>query len=205
MPVPRIFISSTCYDLQEIRYNLRNFILDYSFEPVMNEFGDIFYEFGEHVQDSCLKEIEKCQMYILIVGNNYGSIYYKNEIGKEIPDSVILKEFEKSLSGKIPKFIFIEKFVDHDYIIYKKALEKELKEYFKKNDIKDQNKVEKKVIGIRTKFDSSYYFAQEQYKFIFYFLDIIYNLRINNARFIYENFEDIKAQLKKQWAGYIYN
>ena len=44
MAVPRVFISSTCYDLQEIRFQLRRFIQDIGYEPVMSEFGDIFYD-----------------------------------------------------------------------------------------------------------------------------------------------------------------
>ena len=50
MAAPRIFISSTCYDLQEIRFQLRRFIQDIGYEPVMSEFGDIFYDLGDHVQ-----------------------------------------------------------------------------------------------------------------------------------------------------------
>ena len=76
MAVPRVFISSTCYDLQEIRHNLRNFIGSFGYEPVMSEFGDIFYEYDQHVQDACLKEIEKCNMFLLVIGNNYGSMYH---------------------------------------------------------------------------------------------------------------------------------
>lgn len=47
MPSPRVFISSTCYDLQEIRYHLRRFVSDMGYYLVMSEFGDIFYDFDE--------------------------------------------------------------------------------------------------------------------------------------------------------------
>ena len=62
MATPRIFISSTCYDLQEIRFQLRKFVEDFGLEPVMSEFGDIFYNFDKHVQESCKDEIEKCDV-----------------------------------------------------------------------------------------------------------------------------------------------
>lgn len=42
MAAPRVFVSSTCYDLQEVRYQLRTFIEDFGFIPVMSEYGDIF-------------------------------------------------------------------------------------------------------------------------------------------------------------------
>lgn len=205
MAVPRILISSTCYDLQEIRYNLRNFISSFAYEPVNSEFGDIFYEFDKHVQDSCIKEIEKCQMYILIIGNKYGSTYYKTEKGRVYPDSVTLKEFSRSIETDIPKYIFVEKFVDHDYVSYRKALEKDLKSYFEKKDIKSEEEAKKKSEGLRKEFDEKYPFLKNSYKYIFYFLDIIYGLKVNNARFVFENFENIKEQLKKQWAGFMYN
>ena len=54
MAKPRIFVSSTCYDLKEIRSQIREFIIDYGYEPILSEFGDIFFDYGEHPQDSCL-------------------------------------------------------------------------------------------------------------------------------------------------------
>ena len=115
MPVPRIFVSSTCYDLQEIRYNLRDFIKGFNYEPVMSEFGDIFFDYKQHVQDSCINEIKKCQMYVLIIGNNYGSVYYKQESNSRSQDSITLKEFKESLELQLPKHIFINRFVNYDY------------------------------------------------------------------------------------------
>lgn len=121
MPIPRVFVSSTCYDLLEVRQNLRQFVLDYSYDPVMSEFGDIFYEYDPHVQDACLKEIEKCQLFILIVGNNYGSMFHKQQ-NVEVPDSVTIREFKKAISVEIPKHIFINRFVHYDYTNYRRAL-----------------------------------------------------------------------------------
>ncbi len=42
MAVPRMFISSTCFDLHEVRRNIRDFISNFGYEPVMSEYGDIF-------------------------------------------------------------------------------------------------------------------------------------------------------------------
>lgn len=68
MAVPRVFISSTCYDLQEIRFQLRRFIQDIGYEPVMSEFGDIFYDLGDHVQDACKEEINRSNIFVLVIG-----------------------------------------------------------------------------------------------------------------------------------------
>ena len=200
MATPRIFVSSTCYDLLEIRTNLRNFIQDFAYEPVMSEFGDIFYEFGSHIQDSALKEIEKAQMFILVIGNNYGSNYYKESEHKIIPDSVTLKEFKTAVGISIPKIMFINKYVNYDYKNYLRALSDYAGKYLNNDTSSD----EKEDVDIRTKFDNSYHFPQPQYKKIFRFLDVIYSLKFNNAILEFETFDDIKGQLKKQWAGFLY-
>lgn len=133
MATPRVFISSTCYDLQEIRFQLRAFILSMGYDPVMSDFGDIFYEIGEHVQDSCCHEIERCNMFILVIGNSYGSLYHSQAIGQNYPDSITLQEFRKALEIRIPKFILVNRFVQHDYENYLRSLDEKYSDYFLKN------------------------------------------------------------------------
>jgi len=203
MATPRIFVSSTCYDLQEIRFQLRKFIEDFGLDPVMSEFGDIFYNFNKHVQESCKDEIEKCQLFILVIGNNYGSLYYDNTETKDIPDSVTLQEFRKALETKVYKHIFINKFVNYDYQNYKRALEKKILSHFKTNKVSD-SEAEIVATKIKTEFNKSYPFPQDSYKFIFYFLDIINSLSSNNAVITFESFDDIKDSLRKQWSGFMY-
>lgn len=43
---PRIFVSSTFYDLKYVREDLSNFIKAHDFEPIMFEDGDIGYTPG---------------------------------------------------------------------------------------------------------------------------------------------------------------
>jgi hypothetical protein len=198
MASPRIFVSSTCYDLFDIRNNLYNFINNYEFDPIMSEFGDIFFDFKNHVQDSCINEIKKCQMFILIIGNQYGSSYYKVSNQKN-PDSVTMSEFKMSLELGIPKYIFINKLVKYDYDNYVRFLEREYTQYFKNNKVEN---VEKAKNDIREEFDSNYMFPKEQYKHIFKFIDIINSLSTNNAILTFETSEDIQVKLKKQWANF---
>lgn len=199
MAQPRVFISSTCYDLQEIRNQLRSFIENFGLIPVMSEFGDIFYDYKKHIQESCKDEIEKSQLFILIIGNNYGSLYFKQSDPK-LPDSVTLQEYRKAIENNIYKHIFVNKFVDYDYKNYKKALQKYLANYLdSKKDIDD------KYQELVSNFNANYSFPQDSYKYIFSFLDIIYQLKANNAIIVYESFEDIKESLRKQWSGFMYD
>lgn len=203
MATPRIFVSSTCYDLQEIRFQLRNFINDFGYDAVMSEFDDIFYGYDKHVQDSCLDEISKCQLFILVVGNNYGSFYHQENQDTKTPDSVTLREFRKALEVKIPKHVFINKYVDYDYKNYKRALDKATLKHFQKNEIPDDKTAEVKA-EIKSNFDESYHFPYDSYRYIFYFLEIVYDLKENNAINTFETFIDIKDSLRKQWAGFLY-
>ena len=169
----------------------------------MSEFNDIFYDFNAHVQDACKNEIERCNLFILIAGNQYGSIYYKESDTKQLPDSVTLQEFKKALEVQIPKHIFIEKFVKHDYDNYSRARAQKYTSHFGKHEVKE-DQVETVRQKLRQKFDAGYPFSQNQYKYVFYFLDLIHDLPTGNAIITFETFEDIKEGLKKQWAGLMY-
>jgi hypothetical protein len=203
MATPRIFVSSTCYDLQEIRFQLKNFIAEFGYDSVMSEFDDIFYGYDKHVQDSCLDEIGKCQLFVLVIGNNYGSFYHQEKNDVKIPDSVTLREFRKALETKIPKHIFINKYVDYDYKNYKRALDNATLKHFRENIIADDKTLEVKA-KIKKDFDNTFFFPFESYKYVFYFLEIVYEQTINNALNTFDTFIDIKNSLRKQWAGFMY-
>jgi hypothetical protein len=57
MAKPRIFISSTFYDLRQIRSELDKFIMNLGYEPLRNEEGDIPYGKEEELQKYCYREI----------------------------------------------------------------------------------------------------------------------------------------------------
>lgn len=201
MPAPRIFISSTCFDLQEIRGNIRQFIKDFGYDPIMSEFGDIFYDFDTHVQDSCIEAIKSSDFYILIIGDYYGSFHHKSTSKK--PDSVTLKEFANALNLDKPKMIFINKFVEYDYKNYRRFLDNKYKEDFLKNEKElTSEEIDLKKQEIKEQFDKNYPFPKDSYRFIFYFLDKINDLEVGNAYHKFENSFEIKDILKKQWASY---
>ena len=50
---PRIFVSSTFYDLKYVREDISAFIRKYDFEPIMFEDGDIGYTPGHPLDTSC--------------------------------------------------------------------------------------------------------------------------------------------------------
>ncbi len=89
MARPRVFVSSTCFDLYEVRDSLKAFIQSYGFEPILSERGDVYYNPDLHTHDSCLIEVLNCQLFILIIGGRFGG---ESKIDPE--KSIVNMEFD---------------------------------------------------------------------------------------------------------------
>ena len=94
--------------------------------------------------------------------------------------------------------------MQHDFENYKRSLLKNIAKYFSENYVNDEQ-IENTRNKLKKQYDASYPFPQDAYKYVFYFLDIVYSLDINNARYPFESFEDIREILRKQWAGFVYD
>ena len=73
MAKPRIFISSTFYDLRHVRADLERFIRDMGYDPVLNERGAIPYGKESALEEYCYREIDLCDIVVAIIGGRYGS------------------------------------------------------------------------------------------------------------------------------------
>lgn len=113
MARPRIFISSTFYDLRQIRMDLDKFIDSLGYEPVRNEEGDIPYGKEEELQEYCYKEIANADILISIIGGRYGT-------ESNMPEySISQKELITALNAGKHVFIFIEKNVASEFETYR--------------------------------------------------------------------------------------
>jgi hypothetical protein len=110
MPAPRVFISSTCYDLKYIRENLRFFVRNLGYEPVLSEDGAIFYDPTLHIADACIAEVPICQLFVLIIGGRYGSLHK----GKSITNA----EYVAAIKAKLPIFALVERDVLEQSRVY---------------------------------------------------------------------------------------
>lgn len=117
---PRIFISSTFYDLKTIREELYRFIRQYNYEPIESEKGDIGYIPGSELDESCYKAMNDCDMAILIIGGRYGSPASGevNENGDYL--SVTHKEFRTAVNNGIPVYAFIEQKVVTEFELFER-------------------------------------------------------------------------------------
>ncbi|WP_278401215.1 DUF4062 domain-containing protein [Stutzerimonas kunmingensis] len=112
MAIPRVFISSTCYDLKHIRENLKYFVRTIGYEPVLSDEGDVFYNPSSHTHDSCLKEVETCQIFILIIGGRQGANY------KDETSSITNNEYREAVRNNIPIFALVEAAVHSDHHVF---------------------------------------------------------------------------------------
>ena len=76
----KIFISSTAYDLIDVRAELLHAIPKWDgFQALAHEAPGFPIPFGLHSHDVCLKAVMDCDIFLLIVGGRYGGVYSGNE------------------------------------------------------------------------------------------------------------------------------
>jgi len=174
---PRVFVSSTYYDLKHIRNYIEAFLENMGFDAVLFERGDIPFSPDVSVDESCYEEISNCHILILIIGGRYGSP--TTEDSKKIEtksldsyNSVTKEEFDTALKNKIPVFILIEKNVDIEYKTYKK-----------------------------NRANESIKYAHVDHINIFKLLDEIQAKQKSLFIQPFENFDDISDYLREQFAG----
>jgi hypothetical protein len=117
MAKPRIFISSTFYDLKHVRSSLETFVVSLGYEPVLSEKGSIAYSPDVALDESCYREAKACDIFVLIVGGRYGSEVSASSTpdGKgfyELYESITRREYESAsdrgilnLTGATPAIV----------------------------------------------------------------------------------------------------
>jgi hypothetical protein len=100
---PSVFVSSTCYDLAQVRQDLRLFIESLGMIPVLSDFNSFPVDPNLDTIGNCLAGIKnKADIFVLIVGGRYGS---QTKSGK----SVTNMEYLEAKTKGIPCYIFVQK------------------------------------------------------------------------------------------------
>lgn len=183
---PRVFISSTYYDLKHVRERLERFVNNLFFEPVLFESDNVIFEQGKSLDISCYDEVIRCQMMILIIGGRYGSAvngenveekktYYNREYV-----SITRREYETAIKNNIPVFIFVDKNVHAEYQTFRRNMH-----LFENPD---------------TLSKSDFTFAHVDDINVFKFISAV----SNNAIKTFERVEEIENYLGNQIAGMLY-
>lgn len=178
MATPKVFVSSTCFDLKEIRDTISRFIKSFGFEPILSEHGDVFYHPDLHTHEACIHEVSNCQLFILIIGGRFGGAY---DIDKE--KSITNAEYDAARELNIPVFTYIKKGVYDNHHTYQANKNKD---FVKEMDFPN---IEKQKNAIN----------------IFNFIDQVRKSRTNNAFETFETANEIEVHLRKQWAGMFFD
>jgi len=174
MPTPRIFVSSTCYDLKYIRENLTYFVRTLGYEPVLSEEGAVFYDPALSVQDACLAEVSACQLFVLIIGGRYGAKF------RDTDKSVTNAEYLEAVKAEIPIFALVERSVHEQYRLF----------LANRNNLDlDARKIAYPAV------DSTH---------IFDFIESVQGQAVNNALVPFGDFEEMQDYLKGQWAAMLF-
>lgn len=114
MARPRIFISSTYYDLRQIRADLEDSIRALGYEPVLHEAGAVPYGKETSPESSAYLEVSRSDVVVFIAGGRFGT-----ESTEYAGYSVSQTELKRAVENGIQVFIFVEKNVLQDYKTFK--------------------------------------------------------------------------------------
>ncbi len=177
MARPRVFVSSTYYDLKHVRSSLDLFVESLGYESVLSEKGDIAYTPDRPLDESCYREAEGADLFVLIVGGRYGS---EASGASKKPsrtffdryESITKKEYESAVTRDIPIYILVESGVYSEYQTF-----------------------------LRNKDNKSINYAHVDSVNIFVLIEEILGRPRNNPIHTFERFSDIESWLREQWAG----
>lgn len=177
MARPRVFISSTYYDLRHIRASLEAFVDSLGYDPVLSEKGSIAYHPDLPLDESCYKEASSADIFVLIIGGRYGSEAssdggIKQREFYERYDSITAKEYESAELSGVPIYILIESHVYAEYKTFSKNKER--------SDIN---------------------YAHVDSANVFRLIDGVMRKLRNNPVFYFEKSSQIEFWLREQWAG----
>lgn len=178
MAAPRVFISSTCYDLAEERDGLAEFCASFGFDTTLSERGDVFYHPDLHTHLSCIRETSNCHLFILIIGGRFGG-KYKVDPSKSITNA----EYAAAIQNGSPTFTFVKQEVLNDHNVWQKN--------------KDQ------PFAKNIQFPSID--KQEHAEDIFKFIDAVRLAPVNNGMFGFRVGREIHDMLRKQWSGMMFD
>lgn len=114
MAAPRVFLSSTYYDLKQVRNDIGRFIESLGYQVVRHEKSSIPYSQAQLLEKDCYDEITLCDIVVCVIGNAFGTQSDLNEL------SITMNELEKALKNRKMAYVYVEKGVFYENRTYRK-------------------------------------------------------------------------------------
>ena len=104
---PSVMVSSTFYDLRQVRADLTSFFVDQlGYRPLLSELSSFPVDPDSDTIENCKKRVEEdADILVLIVGGRYGSVHDKTS------KSITNLEYLVARAKGIPIFVFIQRSV----------------------------------------------------------------------------------------------
>ncbi|KAF0146364.1 MAG: hypothetical protein FD156_32 [Nitrospirae bacterium] len=166
---PSIFVSSTCFDLGQLRADLKQFIESLGLDPVLSDFNSFPINPSYDTIRNCRETVKnRADIFILIVGGRYGAIA---DNGKSVTN---LEYIEAKAKGT-PIYVFVAKNIINILPVWRKNKEADFSE------VVDNNKLFEFVELLRDTKDNwvfSFESAQEicetlKHQFAYLFMDCL--------------------------------
>jgi len=105
MKAPAVFVSSTFYNLKQIRADLKDFITEMGLIPIISEYDSFPIDASVSAVENCLKVVDQsADIFVLIISGRYGTVKGQDK-------SVTNMEYLKARAKGIPIYAFIDKAV----------------------------------------------------------------------------------------------
>lgn len=101
MAAPRVFISSTYYDMKQVRNNIGDFIKSLGYEAVMHERSGVAYTQNDPLEEDCYHELVGCDIIVSIIGNHFGTQSSDGNL------SITMRELQTAIKAKKKIYVFI--------------------------------------------------------------------------------------------------
>lgn len=73
-----IFISSTCYDIKDLRAEVEIFLKEKGHKLLLSDRANFPLSIGTHRHDVCIQNVGQCDLFVLIIDSRFGAPYYKD-------------------------------------------------------------------------------------------------------------------------------
>jgi Domain of unknown function (DUF4062) len=100
----KLFLSSTCYDLNEIRVNVEAWARAHWYDSVLSDRADFPVDPQIHRHDVCLANARKADLVVILLAGRFGAPYYADQ-----KISITWAEFRAASAAGVPIVVFVDK------------------------------------------------------------------------------------------------